>query len=118
MSVRAGPSFNLELVPPPPHPTTPAFVRHRGEGQMCTRPVPDFCTASGRKVQSTLGGKRQGRCSAARMLSMEPHDAAPTVQWPRDMFKGPGLSLESFALAARKVAQGLAGLVREAARLG
>lgn len=62
-------------------------------------------------------GKRLGKCSAAQMLSMEPHDAAPTVQWPHDLFKGPGLSLASVALAARKVAQGLAGLVREAARL-
>lgn len=42
----------------------------------------------------------------------------PRVQWPRDTVKGPGLSLGSFALAARKVAEGLAGFVREAARLG
>jgi len=64
-------------VPPPHHPTTPGFGRHGVEG------APGLYLISallqGERYKAPLG-KRQRRCSAAQMLSMEPCDAAPTMQ--------------------------------------
>lgn len=64
-------------------------------------------------------GKKQGRYPAALMLSMEPRDAAPMGA----VASGHGEGARAFSglfcsCSKRKVAEGLAGLVREAARLG
>lgn len=106
---------NLEPMPPPYHP--PPLVLAGTE----VRWAPDLHLIStlfqGERCKAPLE-ERQERCSAAEVLGSEPRDATFKVQWPRDMFKGTRPPLESFVLAGRKVAQGLASLFRETARLG
>lgn len=65
VSGRAGLSPNLELVPPPHHPTTPAFGRHGGDGQMCPGLDLIFALFWGEKCKAPLGEKAgEVPCSA------------------------------------------------------
>lgn len=43
----------------------------------------------------------RGKGEEEELCSMEPRGAAPTGQWPLDLLKGPGLSLQ-FRFCGRK----------------
>lgn len=61
--------------------------------------------------------KRQDKCSESSASAAEPYDTAFRVLWLQVVFKRLH-SVESFSLAAKKVVQGLVGLVRKTVRLG
>lgn len=81
VSVKAGPSLNLELLPSLHHPTTSCFCQARRQRsdmhQACTWFLHCFREKG---VKHPWGKRQEERRSAAQMLTVEPFDATPTVQ--------------------------------------